>query len=651
MTNQLEVTPTIIKSASASEAGPGEPLTYSLAVSNPGATFTADVSDVVPVGTAFAGIASCTPACTFDGTKVIWAGATINPGSTTFSFGVTITAIGGSTVTNVGTLDATTPDLAPIDSNQTVTAIGPALGIVKLNSPTGAVAAGDTITYTLVVSNESDVTATSVVVTDTVPSALNYVSCTGGDSCSQSGGVVTWTFASVGAASQTVGFTGTVKNPVPVGVTQIDNVAHVSASNEPAPVDSNTVSNAVSGLGSLTLVKSASPTTYSTVGTVIGYSYKLQNDGPVDLTAPYAVTDDKATVTCPQTPSPLAPGAFITCTASHTITQADIDAGSVTNVATGTAKDSITPFPTVTSDTDSETVTASQGPALSIDKSITSGDPYDSVGDLITYSYVVTNTGNVSLTGPVTVSDDKATVTCPAGDLVPAASVTCTATHTVTQADLDAGSVTNIASASASFGTTPVTSPTDTATATADQGPALTIVKSITAGDPYDSVGDTINYSYLVTNTGNVTIGAVAVSDDTVDAPPVCLATSLAPTESTTCTATYTVDPGRPRRGLGHQPSRRATGTPAGGTLVPPTDEATATADQSHALSIDKSSTTTEVTAAGQIVTYSYSVTNTGNVTLSGIVLADDQHGRPADLPGDDPGAVRDARRVRLPTR
>ncbi len=80
VTNQLEVTPTIIKSASASEAGPGEPLTYSLAVSNPGATFTADVSDVVPVGTAFAGIASCTPACTFDGTKVIWPGADHQPG-------------------------------------------------------------------------------------------------------------------------------------------------------------------------------------------------------------------------------------------------------------------------------------------------------------------------------------------------------------------------------------------------------------------------------------------------------------------------------------------------------------------------------------------------------------------------------------------
>ena len=73
---------------------------------------------------------------------------------------------------------------------------------------------------------------------------------------------------------------------------------------------------------------------------------------------------------------------------------------------------------------------------------------YDAVGDVITYSYLVTNTGNVTLAGPVTVTDDKATVSLP-GD--PAAlrawrrPSTCTATYTVTQADLDAGSVTNIA--------------------------------------------------------------------------------------------------------------------------------------------------------------------------------------------------------------
>ena len=93
---------------------------------------------------------------------------------------------------------------------------------------------------------------------------------------------------------------------------------------------------------------------------------------------------------------------------------------------------------------------------------------YSAVDDVIAYSYLVTNTGDVTISGPITIDDDKSTdESCPAGDLAPNANLTCTATYTVTQADLDAGSVTNVASAS---GTDPnaatVTSPTDSETVT-----------------------------------------------------------------------------------------------------------------------------------------------------------------------------------------
>ena len=88
------------------------------------------------------------------------------------------------------------------------------------------------------------------------------------------------------------------------------------------------------------------------------------------------------------------------------------------------------------------------------------------------------------------------------GFWIPTESLTCTATYTVVQADLNAGSVVNIADATAG-GTT---SPTDTATATATQGPSLSIVKSITGGDPYAAVSDVISYSFLVTNDGNVSL-------------------------------------------------------------------------------------------------------------------------------------------------
>ena len=128
----------------------------------------------------------------------------------------------------------------------------------------------------------------------------------------------------------------------------------------------------------------------------------------------------------------------------------------------------------------------------------------------------------------------------------------------------------------------------------------------------------TITYSYLVTNTGNVTITDLAVTDDNVDAAPVCDVTTLAPTETTTCTAVHTVTQADLDAGTVTN-NATAAAPPAGGTLTPATDSAAATATQGPALTIDKSSSTTEVTSAGQLVPYEYVVTNTGNVTLTGI--------------------------------
>ena len=118
------------------------------------------------------------------------------------------------------------------------------------------------------------------------------------------------------------------------------------------------------------------------------------------------MTDDKVTdETCPAAAS-LAPGASITCTATYTIQPSDLDAGSVTNVASATNG-------TVTSPTDTVTVPATQKPELTLNKSA-SPLTYTTVGQTITYDYVLNNTGNVTLSGPFAVMDDKATVTCPA---------------------------------------------------------------------------------------------------------------------------------------------------------------------------------------------------------------------------------------------
>src|SRR5207249_2916990 len=183
----------------------------------------------------------------------------------------------------------------------------------------------------------------------------------------------------------------------------------------------------------------------------------------------------------------------------------------------------------------------------------------------ISYSYKVINTGNVTLSGPFTVTDNKTTdESCPAtptslspntgtvGSPSAGSSITCTSSYTITQADLDSGSVTNVASAHGFFGTTQVDSPTDTKTVTANQSPALTIVKSASPST-YSSVGATISYSYKVINTGNVTLsGPFTVTDNkTTDESCPATPTSLSPNTGTvgspsagssiTCTSSYTI--------------------------------------------------------------------------------------------------------------
>jgi uncharacterized repeat protein (TIGR01451 family) len=73
--------------------------------------------------------------------------------------------------------------------------------------------------------------------------------------------------------------------------------------------------------------------------------------------------------------------------------------------------------------------------------------------------------------------------------------------------------------------------------------PALTLVKSATESS-YDAAGQIINYDYLLTNTGNVTLSAVGVLDAHVGLSGLsCPDSTLAPGAAETCSATYSVTP------------------------------------------------------------------------------------------------------------
>ena len=270
---------------------------------------------------------------------------------------------------------------------------------------------------------------------------------------------------------------------------------------------------------SVMLEKKVTEPTYDHLGEVIQYTYTLTNTGNVTLHSPYSVDDDKVdvlgSVDCSNGPTDLAPGGHFDCSATYKITQADLDAGSLTNNALGHATFG---GKTVDSNPAQKTITAILMPAVSLAKS--AAEPsYSTPGTVLHYTYILTNTGNVTLSAPFAVTDDHiATVTCgqlPAS-LAPSDHVTCTGAYSVTQSDIDAGSVTNHATGSAVFGVTTITSQPAQATVPAARAPALTLVKTALTAD-YAAVGDVLDYTYTLTNTGNVSLSApYAVGDDLI---------------------------------------------------------------------------------------------------------------------------------------
>jgi uncharacterized repeat protein (TIGR01451 family) len=310
----------------------------------------------------------------------------------------------------------------------------------------------------------------------------------------------------------------------------------------------------------ISLVKSAQPAGISdyVVGQTVNYSFLVTNTGNVPL-ANVTVTEGAFTgtgamsaVTCPAAAASVAVGAQVTCTASYVVTQADFDAGSLTNTATATGTSTAGSPPT---SGPSRVTIPSDGlePAISLVKTA-SPMTVAAPGDTVAYSFLVTNEGNTTLRD-VAVSDDDfsgdgelSAIVCPASAtaLAPQASLVCTASYTVTQADVDAGSITNTATAS---GTPPVgpdaVSDPSTAEVTAVVDPALSLTKSVTP-TWITRAGESVEYSFVVMNTGNVTLSDAVITETAFSGTgPVPVAScpagaaSLAPGASVTCTATY----------------------------------------------------------------------------------------------------------------
>ena len=350
----------------------------------------------------------------------------------------------------------------------------------------------------------------------------------------------------------------------------------------------------------------------------------------------------------------LLPGAQAVFSATYTLTQADIDAGLVDNTATASALD---PGGATIVSIDTATVPLNPLPSIALVKTGSAdlgADAVAGIGDLVTYQFTVTNTGNVTLTN-IAITDPLVTIMGgPVASLAPgdSDSATFTATHALTQADLDAGGVTNQATAS---GTPPngnvVTDLSDDAdinggdptVTTLTPASAIALVKTVATivdvnGNGVTDQGDQLNYAFTVTNTGNVTLTNIAITDPLVTVAGGPLA-ALAPgvTDSTTFTAAYVLTQADADAGkVSNQATVTAT-DPSGATLTDLSDPSltagnTATETPippAPALALVKAvGTVTDVNAngvndPGDVINYTFTLSNTGNVTLSNLTVTD----------------------------
>jgi len=279
----------------------------------------------------------------------------------------------------------------------------------------------------------------------------------------------------------------------------IDNTATASGTYNSSTFTSNssTVNVPVAAAtAALTIAKTASaPTTSSgtdttivDAGDTITYTYTVTNSGnvtmsgvvPTDAGPKFNSTNGTGTLgSFSPASATLAPGAQQVFTATYTLSQLDVDraagvSGGVVNVAgaNGTTPGNVSySIPVANKATASTTIPA--GPKLLIVKSYSLADNGTGtalkadVGEVVTYTYTVKNTGNVPMTN-VSISDTHPGVTFAPGDikneaivtdgplapttastdasndgkwdtLQPGATIKFTWTHTVTQAEVDAG--------------------------------------------------------------------------------------------------------------------------------------------------------------------------------------------------------------------
>jgi uncharacterized repeat protein (TIGR01451 family) len=404
------------------------------------------------------------------------------------------------------------------------------------DGPSGSVdAAGDVITYQVVVTNTGNQTLTGITFGDSLVASVGSPTESGtANSNLDVSEHWTWYYSYTAIQDDIDDFGG--------GDGDIDNTATVSSNelddesnSEAVPIDQNpayTIDKTV------TDVDGYGPTGHvDAAGDEIDYQVVVTNDGNQTLTF-VSLADTLVAVVGSPTESMTADGNLEvgetwTWYYSYTAIQDDIDDnggsdGDIDNTATVDCNE-------LGLQSDSEAVPVDQNPAYTIDKTVTDVDGdgptghVDAADDEIDYQVDVVNTGNQTLTG-VSLSDSLVALAgsptesmTADGNLEVGETWTWYYSYTATQADIDDfgggdGYIDNTATVSS----TELGDESDSEAVPIDQLPSYTIDKTVTdvggdgASGSVDAAGDIISYQVVVTNDGNQTLTGILFGDSLV---------------------------------------------------------------------------------------------------------------------------------------
>ena len=628
-------------------------LTNTNSVALTGAAFTDNLPSGVQVAATPAAATTCagTWSPTSGSTALVFAAGTIPAsGSCTVSVNVTATTAGPHSNTSgfVSTTESGT-NTTSIGS-ATLTAVLPP-SIAKQFAPSPILAGGtSTLTFTITNPNQNDAIG-GVAFADTFPTSPGAMVVAGTPNATTSGcgsptfspvpgaGSITFsggTIAGGGTCTVTVNVTAPATGTYNNTSGAVSHVINAQTVNGNTASDSLVVNPPNPAIHLLKQVAASNtgpwlPFLATAVGGNVFYQFTVENTGDVPLFSPQLTDNTVDVSTCNAAWSGLTLPVAVQANNNHIITcivgPITAASGSHTNTASVSATFNGNP---VTSPNSLATYATT---GLTLAKSVTQST-FTNAGDTLNYSYLVTNSGFAPLAGPVTATDDKATVTCPAvstvGDLDnfldPGESVTCTATYTIVGADVSNAQVTNTATASADG----VNSNQDSRTVPLSTSADVSLVKTLTTAGPF-SPGQTVTYTLFVANGGPSTATSIQVTDTPTNltitnvsgggcAALPCTIASLASGANTTITVTATItaagafdnsatataaqpDP---------NPSNNTDNTGNGGTASPIAD-----------VSIVKTLTTAGPYTHAESITYTLFVANAGPSTATNVQVTD----------------------------